>query len=166
MGDIDLIYPPEAKGRSKTRSRGHQSVSKPRSGVKVGSKPTTPLPHSVPSVSSNKVTNKAKKQKKGRGLSKGGVVDPTQPRHHDTVTPSTIESIRKAVKQVGKEAATHRFTTEEKNKIADIVYTYFRQGYRTSENEISRIATNWLIKDYERNGKESVLHRVLKALKE
>src|SRR5689334_6374054 len=44
------------------------------------------------------------------------------PRNHDTtVSPDSeiIEKARKAVKQVGKEAATHRFTLEEKNMLAD-----------------------------------------------
>src|SRR5712692_7907257 len=65
--------------------------------------------------------------------------DTTQPRNHDTMTPFTeedrIEAVRKAVKQIGKEAATHRFTLEEKQMLADIEYTYKRQGMRTSENE-------------------------------
>jgi hypothetical protein len=78
------------------------------------------------------------------------------PRHHDTVvslnhdttTPqddyNIFELVRKSVKQIGKEAATHRFTLEEKNELADIEYTYKRQGIRTSENEITRIAINYL----------------------
>jgi hypothetical protein len=58
--------------------------------------------------------------------------DTTIPRNHDTTTSSTDEDIfeitRKAVKQIGKEAATHRFTLEEKNMLADIEYSYRRQG--------------------------------------
>jgi hypothetical protein len=76
------------------------------------------------------------------------------------------ETIRKAVKQIGKEAATYRFSAEEKQTLADIVYTYGRQGYRTSENEITRIAVNWLILDYQERGKQSVLSRLLDALHE
>ena len=77
-----------------------------------------------------------------------------------------VRSLRKAVIAVGKEAATHRFTLEEKRAIADIVYTYGRQGYKTSENEIARVAINWLMLDYTENGRKSVLEKVLKALKE
>ena len=77
-----------------------------------------------------------------------------------------VRRIRGAVKNLGKEAATHRFTQEEKDKIADIVYTYHRQGYKTSENEIARIGINWLINEFQENGSQSILHRVLKALKE
>ena len=44
--------------------------------------------------------------------------DTMQPRNHDTVVSryhdTTIETVRKAVKVLGKEAATHRFTIEEK----------------------------------------------------
>jgi hypothetical protein len=67
---------------------------------------------------------------------------------------------------VGKEAATHRFTPEEKQAIADIIYTYRRLGYDTSENEIARIAINWLVWEHQRHGEASLLAQVLKALKE
>ena len=52
--------------------------------------------------------------------------DPMTPRDHDTmgswIHDTSIEIIRKAVKQVGKEGATHRFTTEEKQAITDLLY--------------------------------------------
>ena len=86
--------------------------------------------------------------------------DTTVSRYHDTIT----ELIRKAVKEFGKEAATHRFTSDEKKAIADIVYSYKNRGIRTSENEIARIAVNFLINDYKINGENSVLDRALKAL--
>ena len=87
------------------------------------------------------------------------------PRPRDLVSSATVRQVRNAVKRLGKEAATHRFTQQEKEKIADIVYTYYRQGYKTSENEIARIGINWLIDEYVANGSRSVLHRVLKALR-
>ena len=89
-------------------------------------------------------------------------------RNHDTMTPGQgtdmFEVVRKAVKQIGKEAATHRFTLEEKNLLADIEYTYKRQGIRTSENEITRIAINYVIEEYRQNGEESILAKILKRL--
>lgn len=96
---------------------------------------------------------------------KNGIVipryrDTTVSRYHDTY----IEVVRKAVKQFGKEAATHRFTQEEKQEIADIIYTYKSRGVRTSENEIARIAVNYLVEDFKENGEASVLNKVLKAL--
>jgi hypothetical protein len=71
---------------------------------------------------------------------------------------------RKAVKELGKEAATHRFTQGEKSALADIIYAYKSQGLRTSENEITRVAINFIISDYKANGENSVLDRTLKAL--
>jgi hypothetical protein len=90
------------------------------------------------------------------------------PRHHDTVIPryhdTIIEIIRAAVKQFGKEAATHRWTPEEKRAVANIIYTYKTQGIRTNENEIARIAVNYVVADFEANGENSILDQVLKAL--
>ena len=94
--------------------------------------------------------------------------DTTVPSNHDTTTPlqdtDIFEVVRKAVKQIGKEAATHRFTLEEKNLLADIEYTYKRRGIRTSENEITRIAINYLIEEYRQNGEQSILAKILKRL--
>jgi hypothetical protein len=86
--------------------------------------------------------------------------DTTVSRYHDTI----IELVRKAVRQFGKEAATHRFTVEEKKAIADIIYSYRNRGIRTSENEIARIAVNFIVNDYRENGENSILDRVLGAL--
>ena len=119
-------------------------------------------------------TKKPKKQKTEQGEN----LDTTIPRHHDTVIPRhhgimtpriygvEIELVRKAVKEFGKEAATHRFTEAEKKGIADIIYTYKNRGIKTSENEITRIAVNFLFEDYRANGENSVLHSILSALNE
>ena len=92
----------------------------------------------------------------------------TQPRYHDTTVSryhdTIIELIRKAVKEHGKEAATHRFTADEKKAIAGIIYAYLSQGIRTSENQIARIAINFIINDHRENGENSVLDRALRAL--
>jgi hypothetical protein len=97
-----------------------------------------------------------------------------QPRNHDTMTPryhdteamDLIETIRKGVRELGEKAATHRFTREEKAALQDIEYTYRKQySWQTSENEMTRIAIHWLIEDYRANGENSILHKVLKALK-
>jgi hypothetical protein len=96
--------------------------------------------------------------------------DTTVSRYHDTTTPQIhgvlIEQIRKAVKEFGKEAATHRFTIAEKKEIADLIYTYKNSGIKTSENEIARVAVNFVVEDYKVNGENSVLHKILKALRE
>lgn len=77
---------------------------------------------------------------------------------------SSIESIRKTVKQSGKESVFVRVTPDEKRRIADIAYSYKRQGIRTTENEISRIGINYLLEDHEQNGERSILARVIAAL--
>lgn len=85
-------------------------------------------------------------------------------RYHDTTTPSIVEHIRKAVKEFGKEAATHRFTSTEKRALANIIHTLHMQGIRTTENEIARIAINFVIDDFNKRGKDSLLGLVLQAL--
>ena len=87
------------------------------------------------------------------------------PRHHGTVPRSLVRRLRKAVKVVGKEAATYRFSAEEKEALANIVYRCGRQGYRTSENEIVRIGMNWLIEEYREKGGQSLVLKVLRALR-
>ncbi len=79
-------------------------------------------------------------------------------------TSDVTETIRKVVKRTGREVSFVRLSAEEKGRLADIVYIYKRQGIKTSENEINRIAINLLLKDYDTNGHESVLARVLSAL--
>jgi hypothetical protein len=83
-----------------------------------------------------------------------------QPLIHETI----IETIRKAVKDVGKDSATYRFTPEEKKALLELSFSYKMQGYKTSENELTRIAINFLLEDHRQNGKNSVLQRVLDAL--
>lgn len=93
--------------------------------------------------------------------------DNTVPSNHETVIPrhhDTVEIVRRAVKAVGKEAATHRFTIEEKRALAEIIFHYGQKGIKTSENEIARIAINYLIEDHTQNGETSILARVLHEL--
>ena len=94
--------------------------------------------------------------------------DTVIPRNRDTTTSSAeeqvVDSIRRAVKVVGKEAATLRLSAVEKAAIADIVYTYKRRQVRTSETELIRIAVNYLLQDYQARGEESVVATVLDAL--
>ena len=89
-------------------------------------------------------------------------------RHHGVMIPphedATIEHIRKAVKEFGKEAATHRFTSAEKRAIANIVHSLNMQGIRTTENTIARIAINFVIDEFNQRGKDSLLGLVLQAL--
>ena len=96
-----------------------------------------------------------------------GRVTPRRPATTTLATPaSLISRLRGAVKPLGKEVSTHRFSVAEKERLTEIVYGYERRGYRTSENEIVRIAVNWLLEDHAARGKRGVLHRTLRALYE
>ena len=88
------------------------------------------------------------------------------PRHHATMVPAMLRQVRQAVRRIGKEAATYRFTREEKDKLAETIYTEGRAGIKTCENEIVRIAVNWLLEDQRARGEISVLAQALKALRE
>ena len=105
-------------------------------------------------------TNRPTHQSRYRETMPSREHDTTVSRHHDTI----FEAVRKAVKEFGKEAATHRFTLDEKKAIADLVYTYKRKNIKTSENEITRIGVNYLLQDHKENGRMSILNRVIKAL--
>lgn len=91
--------------------------------------------------------------------------DTMTPGNRDTMLP-LIDEIRHAVKELGKEAATYRFTKTEKDALRDLVYIYGRQGLKTSENEIARIAINWLFEDNKTSGEQSIIYLVLQALRQ
>ncbi len=76
-----------------------------------------------------------------------------------------IEAIRRVVKTPGREVSFVRLSPEEKGELADVVYTYKRRGFKTTENEINRIAINALLADYRSNGEQSILAKVLAALR-
>jgi len=75
-----------------------------------------------------------------------------------------VEAIRKVVKVPGREVSFVRLTPDEKAELGELVYTYKRRGRRTSENEINRIAVNFVLEDHRRKGADSILARVLDAL--
>ena len=76
-------------------------------------------------------------------------------------TDADFVAIHKTLKLLGKEVLYVRLTQEEKNQVADIEYTYQRQGIKTSGNEIGRIALNVLLADYKANGEQSILAKML-----
>jgi len=80
------------------------------------------------------------------------------------VPDEVVSVIRQVVKDPGKEVLYVRLTAAEKGQLADIAYTYKRQGKKTSDTEIGRIAVNYLMQDYQANGANSVLARVIDAL--
>jgi hypothetical protein len=84
----------------------------------------------------------------------------TLARHPDEM----IAAVRKIVRTTGKEVSFVRLTPAEKAQLADIVYTFKKQGKKTSETEINRIAVNFLMEDYRVNGDDSILVRVIDSL--
>lgn len=144
----------------------------PKTPPQSSKKPVVSHPHPVKTAKSKTTKQETKRAKpEPRPLeaasqhpAKNGVL----PRYHDTVVAwyhdTMVEAIRAAVKQFGKEAATHRWTPEEKKAVADIIYAYKGHNIRTSENEIARIAVNFVVEDYRENGENSIIHKVLKAL--
>jgi hypothetical protein len=81
------------------------------------------------------------------------------------LTPDLIESVRKTVKNPGKEEVLYvRISKEEKDSLSDVSYTYKRQGIKTSDNELVRIALNALLEEYKINGEKSVLALILESL--
>ena len=71
----------------------------------------------------------------------------------------TVEVIRKTVKAPGREVAFTRMTAEEKTELADIVDAERRQGHKTTENEITRIAIANLVRDYHAHGEQPLKQR-------
>jgi hypothetical protein len=71
------------------------------------------------------------------------------------------EVIRRAVRPLGKEAVSYRFTAEEHRALDQLTFSYKQSGVRTSTNELVRIAVNYLLEDHRRNGRTSLLCKVL-----
>jgi hypothetical protein len=84
--------------------------------------------------------------------------DTVIPRHHDTTKVDVASSIKRdlydeellgkvvaQVKLVGTVAATYRFTQEEKSRLGMAVFNLLSGGVRVSENELVRIALNFLL---------------------
>ena len=82
------------------------------------------------------------------------------------MTPALLRQLRQAVHRLGKEAATYRFTREEKDGLAEVIYQQSKAGIKACENEIVRIGVNWLLQDYRAKGEKSLVALTLRALRE
>lgn len=111
-----------------------------------------------------KASYHASKQDLGSAQAENGTSASTQASILAPYPHEWTETIRKVVKGTGKEVAFTRLTPEEKGQLTDVVYSYRRQGVKTSENEVLRIAINLLLEDHRANGKHSFLQRVIAAL--
>lgn len=76
-----------------------------------------------------------------------------------------VDALQQSLKTIGKEIYYVRITPEEKAKIEDVLHALKRRGMRTSANELGRVALNQLLADYEAQGEESLLVRVLSRMR-
>lgn len=110
----------------------------------------------------------ATKQESGKSEEQASTTDSRQAieraRYQASNHSGAVETIRRSVKDPGGKTTFVRLTPEEKNRLVDLVYTYKRQGIKTSENELVRIAIGCLLEDYQANGQESMLAHVIEAL--
>ena len=132
-------------------------------------KPTPPAlsPEISAQVPQTETETKPAKQKLSASKQTGNQESMQASNHasmHAGMDESIIELVRRAVKDVGKESATYRFTPEEKKALLELTFTYKVQGYKTSENELTRIAVNFILEDHKQNGRNSILEKVLQAL--
>jgi hypothetical protein len=122
---------------------------------------TTTTPAATP-------TKKAAKPRANTPRAHATTVETEQPRHRDTTVSAWpddwVAATARALRRTGKESATLRLTQDEKTQLRDLVYSYTRQGRRTSETELIRVAIAALLEDYRTNGQTSALARVMTAL--
>ena len=131
--------------------------------------PEAPAPEvpSAPTVSSDpasRAPQRSARRSSHRPINPPTSRDTTDTTEHEAFPDDALELVRRAVRTLGKEAATYRFTQDEKRALSSIVYAYKERGIKTSENEITRIALNYLIDEYRRNNTSSILARVLARL--
>lgn len=132
-------------------------------------KSTSPAPsQEIPTPVETKPIEKNVAEKKLAVVQQAGNQEIMQASNHTSmhagVQETMIELIRQAVKDIGKESATYRFTPEEKKALLELTFTYKVQGYKTSENELTRIAINFILEDHKQNERNSILEKVLQAL--
>ena len=104
-------------------------------------------------------------QKKGIGEVNEKILKKRDPeRQHASMTAryhdSMIAAIAKAVREVGKEGCTYRLTQREKSALIEIIYHFRMRNCRLSENEIARIAINFLIEDFKMDDQTCLLKRI------
>jgi hypothetical protein len=78
---------------------------------------------------------------------------------------SMIAPIARSVRDVGKEVCTYRLTQKEKTALVEIIYHFRMRKSRLSENEIARIAINFLIEDFKSNKNTCMLSSIVEAMK-
>ena len=75
-----------------------------------------------------------------------------------------IATIVKSMRAVGKEGCTYRLTQREKTALIEIIYHFRMRNCRLSENEIARIAINFLIEDFKANKNDCLLRSIIDSM--
>lgn len=76
-----------------------------------------------------------------------------------------VETIRLALKEVGKETTSYRLHEKEKEALDEMLYQLKRRKLKSNENEVMRIAINFILGDYQANGDQSILVRALEHMR-
>jgi hypothetical protein len=130
--------------------------------------PAAPEPEPEPQQPTTTRTKQAPKSRTSATRAQEPTVDTTTPRHRDITSSGWpddwVAATARALRRPGKESATLRLTQDEKTQLRDLVYSYTRQGRRTSETELIRVAIAALLEDHRANGQTSALTRVMTAL--
>lgn len=75
---------------------------------------------------------------------------------------SVLAKVRETIRGIGKEVSYTRLTQDEKRRIMEVIYSFrSSSGIKTSENELMRIAINFLLEDYHLRKEESLLYKIL-----
>jgi hypothetical protein len=147
VSDLDLIY--GTKPKTPVPSLEVKEEKKPKPISKA-------LDKKVSTKEINQASTLASNQDRLKASNNASII---------SLSAESLESIRKIVKNPGKEEVLYvRLSKEEKDKLADVSYTYKRQGLKTSDNELVRVAINALIEDYKTNGESSLLAIIIASL--
>ena len=126
--------------------------------------PTTP----PPSQSETSTPASSRQPRRRRDTPKASAAAPsttTPPGPYHSLPPEAVQAIERTLKRSGREVSYVRLSPDEKERLAEISYTYKREGLKVSETDIHRIALNYLLADYELNKHDSVLASTIASLK-
>lgn len=98
------------------------------------------------------------------GTSKQAVVPPKVPVVVPTEAGDYVDIVRKAVKWPGKEGANLRLTQEEVVKLKSAIRYFEDKGYYTDRTQLTRIALNYALWDFEQHGDNSMLAEIMERI--
>lgn len=107
---------------------------------------------------------KAKPKATTVGTTKPVKVPPKVPVVVPTDTSDYVDVVRKAVKWPGKEGANLRLTQEEVARLKAAIRHFEDKGYYTDRTQLTRIALNYALYDFEQNGDKSMLAEIMERI--